>query len=74
VDVVIILEFCYWKEVILVVLLFVYKDIEVLVQLLVDIFHLSIHLRMPSSRGDQFYSKKPTEFLDEEYNELQTSV
>ena len=49
---VIILEFCYWKEIILVVLLFVYKDIEVLVQLLVDMFYLSIYLRMPSSRGD----------------------
>ena len=68
------LKLYYWKEVIPIVLLFVYKDIEVLVQLLINMLHLSICLRMPSSRRDQSYSKKPIEFSSEECNKLWTFI
>ena len=74
VDVVVVLELYHWEKVIPVILSFVYEDTKVLVQLLVDIFHLSIHLWMPGGRGGQPYSKKPVEFLSEEYNKLWTSV
>ena len=74
VDIVVVLELHHWEEVILVVLSFVYKDIEVLVQLLVDMFCLSIYLRVPSSKGGQPDSKKPIEFPSEKCNELQISI
>jgi len=74
VDVVVVLELCHWKKVIPVILSFVHEDSEVLVQLLVDAFYLSVHLRVPSGRGDQPDSKKSIEFLSEEYDKLWTSV
>jgi len=74
VDMVVVLELHYWEEVVPVILLFVHKDTEVLVQLLVDMLCLSVCLRVPSSRGGQPDSKKPIEFLSEEYNKLQISI
>ena len=70
VDVVVVLELYHWKKVIPVILLFVYEDTKVLVQLLVDTLCLFIHLRVPSSRGNQLDFKKPIKFLSEECDEL----
>jgi hypothetical protein len=44
VDVVIVPELCHWKELIPIVLMLVYKDSEILLQLLVDTLCLSICL------------------------------
>jgi len=71
---VVVLELCHWKEVVLVILLFVYKDTKVLVQLLVDTLCLFIHLRVPSSRGGQPDSEKSIEFLSKGCDELWTFV
>jgi len=48
---VVVLELFQWKKVVPVVLLFVDEDLEVLIQFLVDMFHLSIHLQMPCHGG-----------------------
>jgi len=49
---VVILELSQGQEVILVVLLFIDKDLEVLVQLLVDMFYLFVYLWMLDYRGN----------------------
>jgi len=49
---VVILELSQGQEVILVVLLFINKDLEVLVQLLVDMFYLFVYLWMLDYRGN----------------------
>lgn len=46
---IVVLEFSQRKEVMPVVLLFVDKDSEVLIQLLVDLLGLSVRLWMPGS-------------------------
>jgi len=43
-DMVVVLELSQRQEVIPVVLLFIDKDLEILVQLLVDMFYLSVYL------------------------------
>jgi len=52
VDIVVILELSQGQKVILVVLLFIDKDLEVLVQLLVDMFYLFVYLWMLDYRGN----------------------
>ena len=71
---VIVLEFCQWKEVYPVVLLLIDKDPEVLFQLLVHSFCLSITLRMVSSGGSQMDSKHAVQFFGELSHKLWTSV
>jgi hypothetical protein len=46
---VVVLELCQWKEVMPVILSLIDKEAKILVNLLVDTFCLSIHLRMPCS-------------------------
>jgi hypothetical protein len=47
-DMVIVLEFCKWEEFCPIVLLFTHKNLEVLFEFLVDMFCLSISLRVVS--------------------------
>jgi len=44
---VIVLEFSQGEEVMLIVLLFTYKELNILVRLLVNLFSLSVGLQMP---------------------------
>ena len=48
---VVVLEFSQWEQLIPVILPLVYKELEILLQLLVDSFHLSIALWVVSSGG-----------------------
>ena len=47
---IVMLELCQEQEIVPVVLLFIYKYLEVLVQLLVDSLCLSIYLKVPGYR------------------------
>jgi len=53
VDVVIVLEFHQQKELVPIILMLIDKDSEVLLQLLVDALHLSIHLWVVSGSRQQ---------------------
>ena len=59
--VVVVLELCQWKQFIPVVLPLIDKEAEILLQLLVDLLHLSITLWMVGHSGSQLYAEKAVE-------------
>jgi hypothetical protein len=71
---VVVLELHQWKEVMPVILLLIDKEVEILVKLLVDTFHLSIRLRMPCSTQCKLDPKESVELLCESCDKLQTMV
>jgi hypothetical protein len=56
-DVVIVLEFCKWEKFRPIVLPFAHKNPEVLFKFLVDMFRLSVGLRVVSCGGCQLDTK-----------------
>ena len=72
--VIVVLELCQWKQFIPVVLLLVDKEAEVLFQLLVDLLHLSITLRMVGCSGSQPYAEEAVELSHQLHYKLWTSV
>ena len=74
VDVVIVLELRHWKELIPVILTLIYKDSEVLLQLLVDALCLSICLWVVSSSCRQCDAKQSVQFSGELRYKLWTPI
>jgi hypothetical protein len=56
-DMVVVLEFCKWKKFCPIVLPFTHKNPEVLFKFLVDMFHLSVSLRVISCGGCKLDTK-----------------
>ena len=71
---IIVLEFHERKEVVPVILSLVNEEAEKLLQFLVDLFCLSVSLRMICGGGSQFHSEKSVKFLHKLHYELGTSV
>jgi len=73
-NLVVVLEFRKWQEPNPVILSLVGEELEILLQFLVDLFHLSISLRVVGCGGCQLNSKQLVEFLGEFCYELGTSI
>jgi len=73
-NLVVVLEFCEWQEPDPVVLSLVGEESEILFQFLVDLFHLSISLKVVGCGGCQLNFKQPIEFPGEFHYELGTSI
>ena len=73
-DVIVVLEFCKQEQVIPVILPLICEEAEMLLKLLVDLFHLAISLQVVHCGSCQFYSKDPVEFFSELCYELGASV
>jgi hypothetical protein len=69
---VIVLELRHWKEFIPVILSFIYKDSEILLQLLVDVFRLSVRLWVVSSGCRQCDTKQAVQLPGELRYKLRT--
>ena len=72
--VVVVLELCQWKQLIPVVLPLIDKEAEILLQLLVDRFHLYITLWMVGYSSSQLFAEKAVELSCQFCYELQTLV
>ena len=72
--VVVVLELHQWKKLIPVILPLIDEEVEILLQLLVDPFHLSVTLWMVGHSCSQLYAKKAVELLCQFHYELWTSV
>ena len=74
IHVVVVLELCHGQQVIPVILSLIDEELQILIQLLVDMFCLSIGLQMPSSGRNQLYFQQSVEFPDEKYHKLESVV
>ena len=73
-DMVVILKLCKREKVVPVVLPLINKEVEKLLQLLIDPFRLSISLRVVRGSGCQFNSEESVQFLCKFCYELGASV
>jgi len=73
-NLVVVLEFCEFQEPDPVTLSLVGEESEILFQFLVDLFCLSVSLRVVGCGGCQLNSKQLVEFLAEFCDKLETSV
>ena len=71
---VIVLELRHWKEFIPVILTLIYKDSEILLQLLVDMLCLSVCLWVVSCSRRQCDTKQPVQLPGELRHKLRTSI
>ena len=71
---IVVLELCHGQQIVPIVLPLIDKELQVLIQFLVDVLHLSISLWMPSSEGSQLHSQQLVEFPGEEYHKLGSMV
>jgi len=67
-------RFCEWQEPHPIILSLIGEKMEILFQFLVDLFRLSISLRVVGCGGCQLNSEQPVEFLGEFRYELGTSI
>ena len=73
-NLVVVLEFRKWQEPHPIILSLVGEESEILFQFLVDLFRLSITLRVVGCGGCQLNSEQPVEFPGEFRYELGTSI
>ena len=73
-DMIVVLKFSKWQQIMPVILPFIDKHPEVLVQFLIDPFCLAVGLGVPSSSRRYFDSKKSVKLLCESGYKLRASV
>ena len=67
-------KFCEGEKVVPIILSLINKKVEELFQFLVNLFHLSISLRVVCGGGSQLDSEKSVEFVHEFHYKLGASI